>query len=907
MLPIHTRRRIFTTLGSRPSWVFVAALLVTGLLAVPFVGMQPDATASQEPGGTIFEARDRIEERFVSTVLPIGVIIEAADGSITDKAVLTDLLAAGERLRNDPDLAGTMLRTFVPEAGVDLHGVLTIADLVEHALPSGIATASQGDIDAVVTALIDTFGTESSTLSLSIDSTFDEQLDRWRIPAITTFALADNTVLDFPTGGVTLGADTEPEEYKRAVVEAMRSASGSYRNWGIAIDVNLTSAEQGETAGPFIGFTILAILAIVGITFRSYWVMAVSGAALSAMIIWLYGIANLIGLKDDLILGLIVPIAMVSFGIDFAFHSVGRYREERALGHRPMGAFVVGMTGVAGALTLALVSDAIAFLSNTISGIESIIQFGVGTAIALASAYILLGFVTPLAVASIEERVGDGHRTRRATAVGFGGSVLAGTFAMVVSLLLVFIAPAAGVAALFAYVMTMVILPARLVRPSEVTAARKAGPSRFAQLLATIAVALTRRWRVVLGAATLVTVGATALAVQVPTEFDVKDFFSSDTDFVVGLDKVGEHLGDLAGEPAQISIEADITDPAVVGAIAQFQSDLIAVEAPTLARDSTGVLTNGGVVDLLEDMWASPVARAVISERMGVTITDGDGDRVPDTSQQLSAIYAVAREIGVPIDETRSLRTPQVVSTDIWLSEEGSTGATIISVGLLDTVRQESVVESRDALAPLVEGLEARLSELDPAAQVVVTGDPVVRQESLEAVSRALRLSLPLSVVLCLIVASLFMRSVRLGLVSIVPILMTVSILYGFMNLAGFSINIVTATIGAVSIGIGIDFAIHYTMRYREELAAVGDRIEAIRRTSRGTGVALVASASSSVVGFGILSLAPMPLFASYGLLTAVMIAIAAGATLIVLPSLLMMVTKDELSHAPAAEELVTV
>ena len=58
-----------------------------------------------------------------------------------------------------------------------------------------------------------------------------------------------------------------------------------------------------------------------------------------------------------------------------------------------------------------------------------------------------------------------------------------------------------------------------------------------------------------------------------------------------------------------------------------------------------------------------------------------------------------------------------------------------------------------------------------------------------------------------------------MGLVSIVPILMTVALLYGFMYVAGFSINIVTATIGAVSIGIGIDFAIHYTMRYREELA----------------------------------------------------------------------------------------
>lgn len=93
------------------------------------------------------------------------------------------------------------------------------------------------------------------------------------------------------------------------------------------------------------------------------------------------------------------------------------------------------------------------------------------------------------------------------------------------------------------------------------------------------------------------------------------------------------------------------------------------------------------------------------------------------------------------------------------------------------------------------------------------------------------------------------------------------------MYVFGFAINIVTATIGAVSIGIGIDYAIHYTVRFREELADAGDRLDAMRRAAEGTGLALVASALSSVVGFLILALAPMPLFASYGLLTAVMIA----------------------------------
>ncbi|MDX1450310.1 MAG: MMPL family transporter, partial [Acidimicrobiia bacterium] len=144
------------------------------------------------------------------------------------------------------------------------------------------------------------------------------------------------------------------------------------------------------------------------------------------------------------------------------------------------------------------------------------------------------------------------------------------------------------------------------------------------------------------------------------------------------------------------------------------------------------------------------------------------------------------------------------------------------------------------------------------------------------------------------------LRSIRYGLAAVIPILMVVAWLYGFMFVAGYAINIVTATIAAVSIGIGIDFAIHYIVRYREELASRFDRLAAVQAAGEGTGTALVASAVSSAVGFGILAFAPMPLFAAYGLLTALMITMALVATLTVLPGVLVVA-----SPAPSAGPLV--
>tara|TARA_B100000470_G_C19612754_1_gene311834 strand:- start:268 stop:615 length:348 start_codon:yes stop_codon:yes gene_type:complete len=111
------------------------------------------------------------------------------------------------------------------------------------------------------------------------------------------------------------------------------------------------------------------------------------------------------------------------------------------------------------------------------------------------------------------------------------------------------------------------------------------------------------------------------------------------------------------------------------------------------------------------------------------------------------------------------------------------------------------------------------------------------------------------------------------------------------MYIGGFALNFVTATIGALSIGVGIDYSIHMTERFREELRRSPDKLTALRQASRGTGVALVASATSSIVGFAIIGFAPMPMFSSYGQLTALMIFLALTASLIVLPPLLFFVT----------------
>ncbi len=886
----------FEWMAGHPIIVIGIAVIITAILAVPFLAMAPTTNASQEPTGPVFDARDSVEDRFVSAVFDIPVIIESKNGDLLTRDSLIELRDNAAALRSDPELGPTLLSYYEPITGIDVVGVLTIADLADALLPGGLDRASDSEVDVAVGLIIEQVGPSSDGLGLSVQTRYDEATGRWIAPALFTIILADNDVLGFIDTGVTLGTDTKPEEYSREAVNLLSGEGKTLEALGVAIDVNLTSEEQGEAAGPFIGFTILAVLIIVGIVYRSYWALAVTGAALGALIVWLYGISNLIGLENDLILSLIVPIAMISFGVDFAFHSLGRYQEERRLGHSPRRAFGIGMTAVIAALVLALASDTAAFLANTSSGIESTIQFGIATSIALAAAFMLLGIVTPLAVATIEGRLGSAPDSRRRTLGRIAAQTIAGLAAMTVVLLLVFLSPPAGVAALGAYVVLALIVPVWAARrhPSD-TAAVSKGVGRIAQIVGRSTAWLAAKRVFVLPLAGAITIAATFLAVQVPTEFDVEDFFAADTDFVVALDLTASHVGERGGEPATIYVEADLTQPAVVERLAEFRSDLQSLDTPSLARSDDGVArVVGSVLDVIDDSWASPITIAATAQATGVTVADANGDGIPDERRQLSALYSYTRRAGVALDETRFLQTPNDVRQNLWMSDDGAETATTFTIQLLDTRRQESVVEARNAVAPLVDGLRDDLQELGDDPVVQLTGGPIVRQESLEAVSRALQISLPIAVILCFLIAAAFMRSLRFGAVSVVPILITVSLLYAFMNLAGYSINIVTATIGAISIGIGIDFAIHFTMRYREELSRNGERHTAVRKAGEGTGIALLSSAVSSAVGFFILAFAPMPMFASFGLLTAVMISMAAAATLLVLPSLLFLVTKDQ-------------
>lgn len=884
---------------------FVAAI------AIGAVGtaVRDDSEPSFDPDGEIYDIAERADDVFESssTVRPVSFLVDTEEGR--DVLTRDGLLSVAERIRSartDPANDAHLVEVFDQNLGVSVDGIISIAAAVDEALPGGLAAATDDEVKLALASVLDPgapTGTLRFTLAQTASSepgTIDGQPTTiWRAPAYQVEVRYD--LATFTDEETESARDRAGERWLRDLQDDLRVESGDdgggVRVLGVGVDPLLTAEEQFTAGGPFIFLAVGLIVILVGVLMRSYWASAVVGSGLGVTLLSYNGILGLVGVKmtSQLIL-FVVPITLVAFGVDFFVHAAGRVREAHAAGRAVAPAYTEGMVAVVPALSLAAATSIAAFLSNAASGIEAIVEFGLAAALGLVIAYGVLGWLAPRAVLGIERWVGvrpSGPRSRvaRGIGVGIGFVLLALGAGAVVSMTA--LAPAIGVLGLPPLVVGFVAVPAVIVRrrrrpwDDEATSGVAMAGHRSQSVGAVVH--LVARWRYVT-LALFATLGAVGLAgaVRVESAFEVSDFFSRKTDFIAGLDRLDRYYGGSIGGPAYLYLEGDLTEPGTLQAIESTMVELDGADAD-FARDLDGqLIVTPNAVDIVRTTMSLPGAAEEVARATGVTIEDLDGDGLPDDATAVAAIYRSAREQGVTGADGTTVFTAEQVES--YLAVDGATQATRVEVLVTSFTDDAIILDARSALEDAGGRLSATLGAAVPV--VAVSGEVLASQDSLAAFTRAMVVSLPIAVVVTVLIVGLAIRSVRYSIVTILPILLVVFGVWGYMWVRGFTINVVTATIAAIAVGVGIDFCTHFTVRFREELAITGDRFEAVRLAGDGTGGALAISALTSIAGFGVMTAAPAPIFASFGELMAVMILLSAVVALLVLPCLLVIATR---------------
>ncbi|MDH3606166.1 MAG: MMPL family transporter [Acidimicrobiia bacterium] len=166
----------------------------------------------------------------------------------------------------------------------------------------------------------------------------------------------------------------------------------------------------------------------------------------------------------------------------------------------------------------------------------------------------------------------------------------------------------------------------------------------------------------------------------------------------------------------------------------------------------------------------------------------------------------------------------------------------------------------------------------------VLTGMPVVWDEIARLVLRAQVVSVSVAFALVAIMLFAAYRRLRETLVSLVPIALTVLTLLGFIAASGIQLNLLTAVISSIVIGVGIDYAIHYVAAI--DYARAGGDGYVLRAIDRA-GRPIVANALGIAIALSALWLSPLKIHSQVSMIMWVAMTVAALSALLIIPALL--------------------
>ena len=921
-----------------PALTLAALTLLTVAFAAATTLLEVDTSVeSFAPSDGRAATLSSIEDRF-ETATSVQVLIDTGPGGnlITTRA-LTDVQQLADRLETHPEIVPALA-----EEGLDAPSVVSFAlpfEAAAEVLDRDLSELDEASFTPLAAAIISEGGDDVAGL-FSDDLTDDPPRAR-----------AGLVIVD-------LDASAPAEDRIRAqqaideVVEATQVGDARRSTLSLlAIEQGIEDALERDLP-VLLSVSLLLVVLVLALLFRSVVDVAVGLIGLLASIIWMTGLAGLLGPGGLGWTGpfnqvsIAVPVLLVGLGIDYSVHLTTRYREQRVLGDPADRAARVAVSTVGVALVLATVASVAGFLANAVTPLAPIRDFGIFAAMGIVAAFVILSTSVPAARVLVDRRVD--RRTRRADAVAYGGG------------------------------------------PSREGIRRQRAPRWATPAIA----AATRAPGVVVTVAVVVLAGAAVAASGLSTEFDERDFLPEGEPVLATIDRLDLGFGGDVSERTYLLVDGAPDDPALLAAVAAVEERLATVEdvrvvdgvaeltSPIELRDR--IVAGGEAVrtrlaaDL--DTWQDPVAAAAevaLPDPIDVeALLDDDASladeldlpedlrlallaRLPEGRDPLRALAATSdpdeleATIREELAETLAADRPAALTEaaldalaalapeDLTLARLSAEGFPLEALAAADRERLDQLealeaagaASSRDGevlrahlavladqvpgelaavmdaegilvtvgtsggqegAAPLAEELTAVAAPIAGAGgEVTIVSAPLVNAEIIEELSAAqllaIAISLAAAAVLLVVATYASARAVGLGLIGIVPSVVALVLVLGSMRGLGLAFNALTATVASIAVGIGVPYGIHLTNRYREALARGLDPDQATADTLTNTGPALIGSAVTTGLAFAVLLLSNSVPIQQFGAVSTMMIVFALLACLLVQPALLVL------------------
>ncbi len=317
-------------------------------------------------------------------------------------------------------------------------------------------------------------------------------------------------------------------------------------------------------------------------------------------------------------------------------------------------------------------------------------------------------------------------------------------------------------------------------------------------------------------------------------------------------------------------------------------------------RDLNGTISVEILVDSgePEGLYNPELIGALAQLQDGMTEL-GDGEGQLATGKRISVVD-VLRETNQALNENRSshYKVPEsreLVAQELLLFENsGSDDLENMVDSQLQTARLTLRLPWRDAGAytTMVDEVQTRAdAALGEVAESRVTGLMMIFARTLDAMMTSMAQSYTIAAFVITIMMILLVGHVRLGLISMIPNLLPITIVLGVMGLFGLPLDAFTMLIGSIALGLAVDDTVHFMHNFqRYYRQSGGDTVEAIRHTLHTAGRAMVVTTTVLSLGFIIFMASEMNNLLNFGGLTGLAIVLALGADLLLAPALMTLI-----------------
>ena len=684
-----------------------------------------------------------------------------------------------------------------------------------------------------------------------LSSTYDE--DATTASAGLAIVTIDSSLIAKDFGGSD-GAFVEQPRMEVALSEALSEISiGDIKVSGFSFGLLLGNEGDDFLAeiGLLFGQAFLIILVVLAYIFfirprkgfgilksgrRTFSDLLLSLGAILLSIGWMQGAGTILGPGYLDIIGApnqvsqIAPIILIGLGVDYAIHFTSRYREEIGSGNSIVGSTSSTLKSVGIALTLATLATIVGFLTNIVSPLPELKDFGILVSTGIFFAFFLVMTFVPAIRTLLDKRAESKGNISTEAFSSSGESVLNK------------VAASSG------------IIPKKL---KLVALALLIGISGYGYFSFT----------------------------NLETIFEFTDFLPEDDPVVQTLDLLTEEFGGGFGETTSVLIEGDnLATPDVHNALIESINNLsdkdnIVVYAGNVATESV----IGTVGQLLAPQGAAPGAPPAMPDMEVLGTLGSYGVDLMSGSQGIDALRVKDSGDVQGLYEYLVSSDPEAFLANLYFNEENLVTAQQVrittSAGSLGAAQLRDDIY--DAFIPL--------SSL--GVDIAATNDSIVTQSVSDLISESQFQSLIFAILASMTFLILYylidIRKPFLGVITILPVVAIVMGTYLGMYFLEIPLNPVTSTLSGLAIGIGVPFVIHVTNRFRETLLTSSNPVEAVKTTLKTTGGSLFGSAFTTMAGFGILMTSSLKPFQQMGQVVVVALGFALVASILILPTLL--------------------